>query len=370
MIRGFLLVTGLFLASDAVADLTKTGGNHPTVNIQIECVGYSESQAKQECFDSAIEQVVGQVIISDAEVTGDNLTKDFIGKYSAGYIDNYKILEKSQDHNNSWHIKMSVSVASSKIAQRMMSKGEHSEFIDGDRVQIQLSSQLEQRDQGDRLIGQVLSSYPENAYIINSGQTEFKINKLRQPYVDLPYSITMSRQWVEAFNEALELVAVNATKCNTLTMVVSDGVKQSRTGNRVKQLAGNICGTEPDIRVFYKSGFFPTANSYYFADSQTLYMINNELKTELGQQHIGLRVDLLDAGGNQIDSRCARINNELFVNYSKPRGTYNLNTLQQDSRPNIMGQNNVYGTLRVNINDIGQLQDLAKIKLNIQRTCA
>jgi hypothetical protein len=52
-------------------------------------------------------------------------------------------------------------------------------------------------------------------------------------------------------------------------------------------------------------------------------MINNELRTE-GQQHIGLRVDLLDAGGNIIDSRCARINNERFIRYERPAGTYNL----------------------------------------------
>ena len=90
----------------------------------------------------------------------------------------------------------------------------------------------------------------------------------------------------------------------------------------------------------------------------------------MGQQHVGLVVDMLNASGDVIDSRCARINNELFVFYEKPKGAYNLRDIRTDSRPSIMGQNNVYGTLRVHIKDKDQLQDLAKIKLSVQKTCS
>jgi hypothetical protein len=97
-------------------------------------------------------------------------------------------------------------------------------------------------------------------------------------------------------------------------------------------------------------------------------MINSNLQTQ-GQQHLGLRVDMLDSGGNIIDTRCARINNELFIQYARPRGTYNLRDLHTASRPYIQGQSNVYGTLRVTIKNTQQLEDLAKIKLLIQQTC-
>ena len=100
----------------------------------------------------------------------------------------------------------------------------------------------------------------------------------------------------------------------------------------------------------------------------SLNSATDELRTE-GQQHIGLRIDLLDAGGNIIDSRCARINNERFIRYERPAGTYNLRDRYTNSRPNIFGQENVYGTLRINIHSGQQLEDLAKIQLNIQETC-
>lgn len=364
---GSWLVLGL-LASNAYADLPKTGGRHPTVNVQLECEGYSLAEAKQQCFTTAIEQVVGQIIVSDFEVSGDHITRDTIGQYSAGYINDYVISQQTQDEHGWYHLKMTVSVASSKIAQRKWSRSEHADLINGEQAIDSLESQLEQRNKGDQLISQVLASYPENAYVINSGQTEFTISRLRQPYVEIPYSITMNKTWIDAFNESLGLVAVSTSKCNSASIAVVNGLKRSRTSPGVGRIADKVCGSDPDIRVFSKTGFFSSAEGYYFADIETLHTINSELRTS-GQQHIGLRVDLLDAGGNTIDSRCARINNERFIYYEKPTGAYNLNNLYANSRPNIYGQNNVYGTLQVSINNLQQMQSLAKIKLSIQQTC-
>ena len=359
-----LFALGLVISTLAQADLPKTGGSHPTVTIEKQCEGYSVEEAKRSCFSSAIEQVVGQVIVSDLEVSGDRITKDNVAQYSAGYIDDYVIQKQQQDDHGWWHLKMSITIASSKIAQRKMSRGERVDIVDGLKARDQIESQLEQRANGDALIGQVLSSYPENAYVINSGNAEFKVDNLRQAYVDVPYTITMSRPWVEALNEALDLVAVNTAKCNKLTRAVAQGINRANT-----KLGKDICGSEPDVRIAVKSGFFGSTEGYYFPDIETLHMINNELRTE-GQQHIGLRVDLLDAGGNIIDSRCARINNERFIRYERPAGTYNLRDRYTNSRPSIFGQENVYGTLRVGVRTTQQLEDLAKIKLTVQRTCA
>jgi hypothetical protein len=363
MKRKLLFALGLVTSTLAYADILKTGGNHPTVTIEKQCEGYSVEEAKRSCFSSAIEQVVGQIIVSDLEVSGDRITEDNVAQYSAGYIDDYVIQKQQQDDHGWWHLKMSITIASSKIAQRKISRGERVDIVDGLKARDQIESQLEQRADGDALIGQVLSSYPENAYVINSGQTEFKVSNLRQAYVDIPYSITMSRPWVEALNEALDVVAVNTAKCNKLTMAALQGVSRVNT-----KLGKDICGSEPDVRVSFKAGLFSDTNGYYFPDIETLHMINNELRTE-GQQHIGLSVDLLDAGGNIIDSRCVRINNERFIRYERPVGTYNLRDRYTNSRPSIFGQENVYGTLRVGIRTTQQLEDLAKIKLTVQRTC-
>ncbi len=339
----------LFVSTLAYAD----------TRVQVEGHGRTEKEAKQDACNTAIKQIVGQVIVSDRETSGDRLTKDFIGSYSAGYCKYSEVLEIRHETDRVV-VKMNVAVESSKIAQRMLSRGEHTNIINGDHAMDSVESELERRANGDALINQVLSSYPENAYIINSGQTEFKVSNGRQAYVEVPYDITMSLFWIEALNEALGLVAVDSNKCNTLTMAVAQGINRANT-----RLGKELCGSDPDIRVA-KSKW--GSEGYYFPDIATLHMINSELRTE-GQQHIGLRVDLLDAGGNVFDSRCARINNERFIRYERPAGTYNLRDRYTNSRPSIFGQENVYGTLRVGVRTTQQLEDLAKIKLTVQRTC-
>ena len=363
-----LIALGLVTSTLAYAEVAKTGGAHPTVIIEKTCEGYSFESAKKVCFESAIEQVVGQVIVSDLEVSGDRITKDNVARYSAGYIDDYVIYERRQDENGWWHLKMSITIASSKIAQRKTSRAEHSSHVDGGSAMDSLESQIEQRHRGDQLIAHVLASYPQNAYIINSGKTEFEINNVRQSMVEIPFSIKMSRPWLDALNEALGLVAVDESKCNSLSMAVADGIKKSRTSKSVGHIADNVCGSEPDIRVSHSGFIFSSTNSYYFADIGTLHVINNELQTP-GQQHLGRRVDLLDAGGSIIDSRCSRIPTGGLIHYHRPRGTYNLNALYTDSRPSILGQNYVYGNLRVHIRNTQQMQELAKIKLTVERTC-
>jgi len=371
MIRVFLLVVGLLLASDAIADLPKTGGARPTVKVLIEADGQTLEQAKQNGFRSAIEQTVGQLIISNQEVSGDQLVKDTIGGYSAGYVDDYEILESTQDQGL-WHLKMNVAVASSKIAQRMVSSGDLSMMVDGLRLQAQLETQLEERRQGDALINEVLSSYPYNAYVVNSGETEVKISNTRSPYVEVPYNITMSKFWLEALNEAMTAVAKESKNCSTLTMALTDRLRAARTSNSVKNLAQTPCGGAPDMRIFSKKSgnFFPTADSYYFYDLETLVMINTELQPALGQQHIGLRILLLDAAGTIIDTRCANINTELFIRFNEPNlPSVNWNIRRAVLRPDIVGQNNVYGTLRIHLNNLSLVGNLAKVRLLVEKTC-
>ena len=365
-----LVALGLVTSTLSHADIAKTSGAHPTVTIEKTCESYSFESAKRSCFDSAIEQVVGQLIVSDLEVSGDVITKDTVASYSAGYIDDYVIKKQQRDELGWWRLEMSISVASSKIAQRKITRGEHADLVNGLKARDIIDSQLDQRADGDHLLSTVLASYPENAYVINSGKTEFSVNRLRQAYVDVPYSITMSQPWLAAFAEALEAVAVNANTCTNLKSRFTKSLANTQVGigDGVKRLSADACSNEPDLRMTVKRDWFADTKAYYFADTNTIEMINSNLQTQ-GQQHIGLRVNMLDAGGNIIDSRCARINNELFIQYAKPRGTYNLRDMHTDSRPSIQGQSNVYGTLRVTIKNIQQLEDLAKIKLNIQQTC-
>lgn len=327
------------------------------LNIEQQCEGETLEDAKRSCFETAIEKTIGQIMVVDKKATGDKITKYNVGQYSAGYINDYEIIDQQRDGFGWWRLKMLISISSSKIADRKLPVPISEDTVDGKKELDILSSKWEQRLKGDQLLATVLADYPHNAYVVNSGKKEIEVDNLRSTVFKIPYRIKMNQKWVKAFDEALRLVSIDSGNCNTLSI--------SRPS-----LKKFFCPTEPDMTVFTDGGFMPASTGYYLPDRPTLELINNELRPDqLGQQHIGLRVDMVDQKGQVFDSRCARINNELFLHFDKPRGTYNLNEMREISRPNIMGQNEVYGVLNLHIKDHYQLKNLAKVRLEVQSTC-
>lgn len=339
--------------------------------VVVEGRGSTVDLAKQNAFRSAIEQVVGQVIVSDQEVRGDRLTKDWIGGYSAGYVDDFEILETRQE-GSSIVVKMNVAVSSSKIAKRMLSSGNKNLIVEGTRLQAQIDTQVEQRDRGDQLIAEVLTSYPHNAYVINSGQTEVGLNSRRQAYVDVPYEIHWSRFWIEALNEAVGVIAQDSKRCNSWFVEQDDKIRLSAGSGLLGRLRDTPCGQEADLRMSYKKSgaWMSQTESYYFHDRQTLEVVNSQIQTPVGRQHIGLRVDLKDAGGDVVDSRCARIDTSLFVSYTESQlEVVHWNDANKNLRPVINGDASVYGVLRIHLRTKEQISNVAKVTLNIEKTC-
>jgi hypothetical protein len=132
------------------------------------------------------------------------------------------------------------------------------------------------------------------------------------------------------------------------------------------------CGQEADIRVSSKnsSDWFARVNSYYFYDRQTLEVVNNEIQTPQGRQHIGLKVNLLDGGGKVVDSRCTRIDTSAFIGYTESTmDVIDWNTRQRNLRPYINGQANVTGVLKLQVMSTESVDELARVTLTVEKTC-
>lgn len=366
----FIFVLSICLTISATSAIA--GSTFHANVVEIQSTGTSFEDAKKKAFNQAIEQVAGVLIVGDKESYDFQLTKDFTGSYSSGYIEDYEVMDSYQDFDGTWNLTVAVKVASSKISQRMaVENNNNSEFIDGEKVKDKIDSLMAQRLQGDQLLSVVMESYPSKAYIINKGKTEIKVDNQRQTHFDVPYEVSFNKFWIDALNEAVANVSVEQGSCNTLTMILADGfIGSKNTGRGTKDLAKSICGAEPDIRIFTPAGknFFPRAHSYTLPDNETLNVINRRLQSNVGQ-NLAVQISLLDFYGKPIDLRCTKIDNQLFVNYSKPRGTYNYNSGMKNYRPNLMGQNKVHGIFRVHIKNTNELENLSRIKLQIVESC-
>jgi hypothetical protein len=233
-----------------------------------------------------------------------------------------------------------------------MSSGNKSLIIEGQRLQAQIDTQLDQRNRGDQLIAEVLNSYPHNAYVVNSGQTEIGIGRQREVYLDVPYEIHWSKFWIEGFSEALNAISVDNKTCNSWFVKQDNKIVLSAQSGLLGRQRDTPCGQEADLRVDYKTqgDWMSNMHSYYFYDRRTLEVINGQLRSPIGRQHIGLRVDLKDAGGQVVDSRCAKIDTSLFIRYTESQlEVVHWNEGNKNIRPVIDGNASVYGILRVHL---------------------
>ena len=357
-----LLLIALLWSSVAVAGL----------RVSVEGHGATQESAKKDGFRKAVEQVVGSVLVSDQEVQGDRLTKDFIGNYSSGFIEDYEINDSYQEVDGQWTVEMSVKVSSSKIAQRMLTRGQSNSSINGEKIADSIASEIEMREKGDALLSTVLDSYPQNAYLIASSESAFQISRLRQPYIDVPYTVSMSKFWLESFNEAVGHVAVESKNCNSFARAVTRGFYvDTKNSDAVKNLAKQACGKDPDLQITYKSPneYMSRTYSYLLPDQLTLDTINSRLRPERGMQHIAIQVDLYDASGAAVDSRCTNLDNRMFVRWEAPVGAHNLNDERRLSRPVLIGTSSFNGILRLHLDNLSQVQNVSRVKLSVQNSC-
>jgi hypothetical protein len=188
----------------------------------------------------------------------------------------------------------------------------------------------------------------------------------------VPYEIHWSRFWLEAFNETLGVIAVDNKGCNSWFVKQDNKIRLSAGSGLLGRSRDTPCGQEADMRVSYKrsGSWFGETRSYYFHDRQTLEVINGQIQTPVGRQHIGLRVDLKDAGGDVLDSRCARIDTSLFVTYTESQlEVVHWNDQQRNLRPVVNGDASVYGVLRVHLHNKELIGNISKVSLTVEKTC-
>ena len=130
-------------ASTSVPLSTNVNPVAPSKEVHVTGTGASLEEAKQDGFKRAIEYVVGTVIVSEKQAVSDQLIKNDILNYSAGYIDKYKVLSQRTEGSRIT-LSMNVTVKSSHIAEMILGRKSRTQ-LDGDNISTKYNSLLELR---------------------------------------------------------------------------------------------------------------------------------------------------------------------------------------------------------------------------------
>lgn len=180
--------------------------------IQVTAEGSDLDRAKQSAFRMAVERTVGTVIASETETADHRIKRDEIITYASGYVSDYKIVTQATYQSRTW-VKMEIWVKHSAIANRLLSKAESTQNINGLRLSEQVASINYERDQGYRILSVVMDDYPARAYDIFDQTIETKYFN-RKPEITIEFSLRYNQHYIRALWETLKNTSQSANPGN------------------------------------------------------------------------------------------------------------------------------------------------------------
>ena len=170
--------------------------------ITVTGTGSTFERAKQDAFREAVQIKVGSAVVSERMSTVDSLVKDDIIVHSAGYVDDFKVLNTSII-NGKYQVTVNVLVATSKISNFVLNTGKSEKIIEGERAAASVDTFMDQKANGDRLLDNVLAGYPRNALIVEQGNYSLSVDQFRRTVLSVPYLLKWNYDYLASLNEVL-----------------------------------------------------------------------------------------------------------------------------------------------------------------------
>lgn len=244
--------------------------------IRVEGVGSTLQQAKDNAFKTAVELKIGSVLVNEQESKDNKLTRNDITNYSAGYVDDYKIINTNTNNNNVVVV-VDVWVSSSKIANRILGTSSNPKIFDSQTHGTRYETFMQSKNNGDKLLRAVLNDYPKKAFIIEQGQHVFGLDVNRNTFIEVPFKFQWNYNYIESLNETLSLVEDG-----------SNGFLKASPGNIT------VMVKNPKDYVFGKK------NHYKFNDVVTMNMVTDRFVEHTPR----IQLTVIDQGNNILHRKC------------------------------------------------------------------
>ena len=259
MLRIFLLFVTLALAGCGSPDSAKQSSF-----IRASGTGASFEAAKDAAFRKAIEERVGVLVLGERAIADYRLIKDEILSFSAGYVDDYRVVERKKI-GDMWLVTADIWVSSSRITNRIFIGANAREELPGMRAAESFDSFIEQRRQADRLLSKLLSGFPQDALVIKFQGTDVEFDAERNALMTVNYNLGWNQNYLIALAETLAQL--------------EDG-------------AGRNANPSGKIRLNYQKpeDWLGTLDTFYFKDK----ILFTQIKDRFKREHIGIRLQIFN----------------------------------------------------------------------------
>lgn len=303
--------------------------SHANNPIRTTGVGVSVEQARNDAFRKAIEIQIGTVIVSNFETSKHDIVRNEILAYSSGYVENFRIISMNQ-YGNRIQVEVDVWVATSKIANRILSSGDGNKNLNGSIINEQANTFLDTKQRGDELLKTTFLKYPQMAFNVNVHKYEFMHDPQRNVFLNLNVTINYNDNWLNALRE-------------TLTHIADE--------NR---------GHRPDAVVMfldYPTAFLENRKWNYWVFNETVIL--NEMRKHFEFKQPVLRVQMM-SGSTSVQTDCFSFSKGVFYNYETHRGGV--------PATKIFPKGQIKDNLQFYIRNIAALNNVTEVKVDVIKT--
>ena len=133
--------------------------------VEVEGVGLTKGQAKADAIRSAVQRVVGGFVTSEVMTKNDELIKDEVLTFSAGYVDKVVVVSEDLAPDNTYKVRLKVDVVSQKLKKKLEEINVASASFDGGGLFAEALTKMDQRDNSGAIFKKLLSNFYEKAFV-------------------------------------------------------------------------------------------------------------------------------------------------------------------------------------------------------------
>lgn len=182
-------------------------------SIRVVGIGNTFEAAKNSAFRDAIELKVGTMVLSERETVNYHQTRNDILVYSAGFVDDFKIINVVE-RNNRYYITMDVLVSSTKLSDRLLNSNNAITSFDGIRHQAQAQTIVAERKAQTAILSEVMNEYPKRAYVLKQKPYHVSVDSTNKTVLTVPYQLSFDYDWLHSVNAALIATNNNTNALN------------------------------------------------------------------------------------------------------------------------------------------------------------
>jgi hypothetical protein len=177
--------------------------------------GPTYEAAKQSAFRDAIELKVGSMVLSERETANFVQTRNEILVYSAGFVDDYKIINRV-DGAGTVYITMDVWISATKLSNRLLTTNNSIQSFDASRHVAQITTIQQERQQAGKMLNEVLNEYPKRAYQLRQDPYKLRVDNNNRTILSVDYGLKFDYSWLQSVKAALNKFSDGSNAINNV----------------------------------------------------------------------------------------------------------------------------------------------------------